>query len=110
MRFLRITLFTTVCALATAASVPRLMAIQSVPNGAASDPLAVHQAVINKYCVGCHNDRSAKTGGLPDLALNKLDLAKIGDAAPTWEKVVNKLRAGTMPPVGRPRPDGVAYD
>ena len=32
----------------------------------------------------------------------------MGDHADVWEKVVGKLRAGMMPPAGRPRPDGVA--
>jgi hypothetical protein len=34
----------------------------------------------------------------------------VGAAAPVWEKVVRKLRAGQMPPPGSPRPDKAAYD
>src|SRR5262245_58831473 len=99
MTGLRTGMLTSVIALTGVATGTQLGALQSQPDGAAqriavSRPLATQQTVLNKYCVGCHNDRSAKTGSLPDLALNKLDLAKVGEAALTWEKVVNKLRAG----------------
>ena len=59
------------------------------------------RAVLDKYCVTCHNQRM-KTGG---LALDALDLAQVSKHAGQWEKVVRKLRTGAMPPVGRPRPD-----
>ena len=59
------------------------------------------RAMLDKYCVTCHNQR-LKTGG---LALDALDLAQVSDHAGQWEKVVRKLRTGAMPPVGRPRPD-----
>jgi mono/diheme cytochrome c family protein len=63
-------------------------------------------AVLNRYCVSCHNDR-LKTAG---LALDKLDVNEVGAAASVWEKVVQKLRSGAMPPAGRPRPDKTTYD
>jgi cytochrome c551/c552 len=59
-------------------------------------PAAARKAVIDQYCVGCHNQK-VKVGG---LALDKLDMAHVGDNAETWEKVVRKLRAGMMPPAG----------
>jgi hypothetical protein len=67
---------------------------------------AAHQHLLNRYCITCHNQRT-KTAG---LALDTLSLANVAADAPTWEKVVVKLRAGFMPPVGRPRPDAAAYD
>src|ERR1700704_1026066 len=63
-------------------------------------PAAASRAILDQYCVTCHNER-AKTGG---LALDKMDLDHVGDGAETWEKVVRKLRGGMMPPQGRPRP------
>ncbi|MSO63419.1 MAG: DUF1587 domain-containing protein, partial [Acidobacteria bacterium] len=60
-----------------------------------------HRAVLDQYCVTCHN-APRRTAG---LALDTLDLERVGESAATWEKVVQKLRAGAMPPVGRPRPD-----
>ena len=38
-----------------------------------------------------------------------MDLTSVGDGAEVWEKVVRKLRAGMMPPAGRPRPDRESY-
>jgi mono/diheme cytochrome c family protein len=64
------------------------------------------QALLNQYCITCHNQK-LKTGG---LELDKLDLAHAGANAETWEKVVRKLRAGMMPPAGARRPDREALD
>lgn len=57
--------------------------------------------VLQQYCFACHNER-AKTGG---LALDILEMTRVGENADVWEAVVRKLRTGAMPPVGRPRPD-----
>jgi len=64
------------------------------------------RALLDKYCVTCHNAK-AMTG---NLALDKLDLAHLGDRAEIGEKVVRKLRAGMMPPAGMPRPDQATMD
>src|SRR6185369_7244184 len=69
-------------------------------------PSAQHEAVLNNYCVTCHNDR-AKTGG---LSLEKADLVAIPGEAEKWEKVIRKVRAGLMPPAGMPRPSGDSLD
>ena len=62
-------------------------------------------SLVAKYCIGCHNERT-RTGG---LALDRLDAANPGSHAEIWETVVEKLRAGSMPPPGRPRPDAATY-
>jgi len=64
------------------------------------------QAVLNQYCVTCHNAK-LQTGG---LSLDKLDLRRAEANAETWEKVARKLRAGMMPPAGAPRPDRRTLD
>jgi hypothetical protein len=64
------------------------------------------RALLNQYCVGCHNEK-AKTAG---LMLDKLDLDHPGQNPEAWEKVVRKLRAGMMPPAGMPRPDRATLD
>ena len=75
------------------------------PAGAA--PAAdTRQALLKQYCITCHNHR-LNTG---NLALDTLDLADAGSNASVWEKVVRKLRAGVMPPAGRPRPDERTHD
>jgi len=58
-------------------------------------------AMLSKYCFTCHNDKR-KVGG---LVLENKDLTNVGPDADTWEKVVRKLRMGSMPPPGMPRPD-----
>ena len=62
-------------------------------------------AVVSQYCVTCHNQR-LKTGG---FTLDNRDAADPAADAEQWEKVVRKLRAGAMPPLGAPRPDPATY-
>lgn len=75
--------------------------------GAAQAPPAAEpvRATINKYCVTCHNQR-LKTAG---FVLDTADLTNVEKDGAAWEKVIRKLRAGAMPPVGSPRPDQPAY-
>jgi len=84
-----------------AASPESTPGIQGVP-AAMSD----HAGVLKQYCVTCHNER-LKTAG---LLLDQANLTDVPADAETWEKVVRKLRAGTMPPQGLPRPDRATYD
>ncbi|MEP7367341.1 MAG: DUF1592 domain-containing protein [Acidobacteriota bacterium] len=63
------------------------------------------QAVVKRYCVGCHSAKM-KSGG---LALEGLDPAAAGQHSKEWEKVVRRLRGRTMPPAGLPRPDEGTY-
>ncbi len=72
----------------------------AVAQNTASTPANAQRALLDKYCVTCHNER-AKTGG---LVLEKLDLANIPANAEIWEKVIRKLRVGAMPPSGMPKP------
>lgn len=64
------------------------------------------RAVLDQYCVGCHN-ASLKSG---NIALDTIDLANVGKDAGPWEKVMGKLRSRAMPPAGVPRPDDATYD
>jgi len=64
------------------------------------------KAMLDKYCVTCHNQR-LKTGG---LTLDNLNMDKVADNAETWEKVLRKLHGGMMPPQGMPRPDATTVD
>ena len=68
---------------------------------AQADSPAAQQAVLNKYCITCHSTK-LRTGG---LSLQDADLNSVPTAAETWEKVIRKLRTGSMPPQGMPRPD-----
>jgi len=64
------------------------------------------RAVVQRYCVTCHNTRT-KAGG---LLLDQLDAGMPEQHPETFEKVVRKLRTGMMPPSGAPRPDRSTLD
>jgi cytochrome c5 len=67
---------------------------------------AGERALLDKYCVTCHNEK-LKTAG---LMLDKMDVEHIGEGAEVWEKVIRKIHGGTMPPQGMPRPDQATLD
>ena len=75
---------------------------QAASGGAAP---SAERALLDRYCVACHNARQ-QTAGL------QLDIADVDDVAADpalWERVVRKLRARAMPPAPRRRPDEAAY-
>ncbi len=59
-----------------------------------------NRAMLNTYCVGCHNAR-LKTGG---LVLEGLSTQQVAADAAVGEKVLKKLRGRLMPPPGLPQP------
>jgi hypothetical protein len=72
-----------------------------------AEPAAsAHAAVVGKYCVTCHSDRS-RTGG---LSLEHADLTDVSKGAEIWEKAIRKVRIGMMPPPGMPRPPRAQLD
>ena len=75
-------------------------AAQPVPT-AASPSVLVTRAVLDEYCVTCHNARLRTAG----LELDTADPGDVASGAEVWEKVVRTLRTGAMPPPGRPQPD-----
>ncbi len=75
------------------------------PESAAPASAASVRATLDRFCVRCHNDRLRTA----DLALDRHELTDVGADAETWEKVIVKLRARTMPPAGNPRPAEATY-
>ncbi|MDA1371736.1 MAG: DUF1592 domain-containing protein [Proteobacteria bacterium] len=83
---------------------------------------ASNRALLDQYCVICHNQavvNSAATAneGLQTTQLRNLgltldteDVTNLAANPEVWEKVINKLRVGVMPPPNYPRPDKVSYD
>jgi uncharacterized protein DUF1592/uncharacterized protein DUF1588/uncharacterized protein DUF1585/uncharacterized protein DUF1587/uncharacterized protein DUF1595/cbb3-type cytochrome c oxidase subunit III len=63
------------------------------------------RALVSKYCVTCHNERTKAA----NLLLDKTD-DRMANAAETWERVVVQLRGRSMPPSNMPRPDNATYD
>jgi mono/diheme cytochrome c family protein len=76
-----------------------LLGAQATP--ARSDP----RALLDTYCIACHNQKLRTAG----LALDIADAAMPGANPDLWERVIEKLRAGSMPPPGSPRPDAATY-
>jgi mono/diheme cytochrome c family protein len=73
------------------------------PAGVVQAGATPQSALVDQFCLGCHNDR-AKQGG---LVLSGLDL-NAPENAEIAEKVLRKLRGGLMPPAGMKRPDNQA--
>src|SRR5262245_52320383 len=67
---------------------------------------AHYREVLDTYCVTCHNQR-LQTGG---VTLESSDLSRVAEHSELWEKVIRKLRVGTMPPQGARRPDRTTAD
>ena len=58
------------------------------------------QAMTQEFCVSCHNPED----WAGQLDLESIDHDHVAAEPEAWEKVVVKLRAGMMPPPGKPRP------
>ncbi len=58
-------------------------------------------ALIEKYCVKCHNVED----WAGSVAFDSLSPADIPKDAQVWEAVIRKLRGGFMPPLGSPQPE-----
>ena len=92
--------------LVTAGTLVLPAATDAQSQAATGSPEVDHSRVLARYCVSCHNARSHAA----NLALDTLDVEQPGTDPQVWEKVVRKLRAESMPPAGRPRPDRATYD
>jgi len=90
--------------MAVAASAMHTSARQEPQDRSAAPPTAP-RAVFDRYCITCHNQKLRTAG----LALDALDVTDPAANAGVWERVIEKLRAGSMPPPGRPRPDPDSY-
>ena len=61
------------------------------------------RALVDRYCVSCHNPRNLANAGRLDLT--GVDFSEPAQHVDVFEKVVTKMRAGLMPPAGQRRPD-----
>jgi mono/diheme cytochrome c family protein len=76
------------------------------PAARQSSTASPHLSLVDEYCLSCH-DEDHKKGG---LALDTVSAAEVVQHPDVWEKVVRKLRARQMPPIGKPRPNDATYD
>jgi mono/diheme cytochrome c family protein len=58
------------------------------------------EPILAKYCTACHGGARPKAG----MSLGFNSMTEAGKKPQIWEKVAEQLRAGEMPPSGRPRP------
>src|SRR6266850_5262636 len=73
-------------------------------NASGREPASL-RAVVDTYCLSCHEGDSAKGG----LNLAGVVSEEVGRHPEVWEKVVRRLGRRQMPPAGRKRPDEDAY-
>jgi mono/diheme cytochrome c family protein len=71
-------------------------------SAARADP----RAVLDGYCVGCHN-AAERAGG---AALDGAALDALHENRELFEHAVRKVRTGFMPPAGEPRPERAVLD
>ncbi len=98
-----------VCSLALLSVVFVVQGVEPVESAqtAASEDISAQQALIDDYCLGCHNQRAAETGVDSSLkiALDGFDLNNVSADREAWERVIRRLNAGMMPPANMRRPD-----
>ena len=65
-------------------------------------------ATVKQYCASCHNERVKSEATATGVILDSADVARAAEHPEMWEKVVRRLRTGSMPPAGMPRPAAAA--
>src|SRR5437016_2936180 len=68
--------------------------------GIALSQSAAPRAMVDQYCIGCHNQKN-KTAG---VAFDSLDWSNPVASAGILEKALRKVRTAEMPPAGLPHP------
>src|SRR5688572_14375601 len=93
------------CPMVLSRLIVAVMCIVLALNGfAAERPGAL--AVVKEYCYDCHDGEVQKG----DLNLEALGDKEIANNPSVWEKVVRKMNARQMPPIGKRRPDEKSYN
>ena len=79
---------------------------QSPAKASAAMDGAARKALMAQYCASCHNEK-LKTAG---WWVEQVDPSHVEANPERWERIVHKLRAGMMPPPGKPRPEFATYE
>jgi hypothetical protein len=90
-----------------AAAAPQAASPRPAPAASHKPAAPDHNAVLKRYCLGCHNEKRKDASG--GLSLESFDVAKAADHAAIAERIIVKLQAGMMPPPGASRPDAATY-
>src|SRR5437016_13491123 len=87
-----------------------LLTADSSTSKAPADPGTFQQTVqpiFPKTCSACHNDRLSSGG----LNLGKFSTpASLTENRDGWDRILQKIRSGEMPPKGIPRPPAAQMD
>ena len=102
MRGVRSVVAKTTCRLSLTLLCATPFSLGQTPSSASADLANTVRPFIANHCYSCHNSQ-AKMSGL-DLEAAAGHTSFLDDRI-TWEKVLTKLKAGQMPPVGVPRPN-----
>jgi cytochrome c5 len=86
---------------------PRIAAVAPTTQQDNQQSTDASRALLDKYCVSCHNAR-LRTAGLV-LDRDTADLSNVAAKDELWEKVLRKVRTQAMPPTGSRRPTAVEY-
>lgn len=70
----------------------------------AEDLIAQDRALLQRYCVPCHQ------GASPAGDLNLISVKPPADDQPTWTRILARVRAAEMPPKGLPAPSAADRD
>ena len=100
---------------------PHAAGEQALQVGATPAAVSPQRALLDQYCVTCHNGDFVRGTDEPrsllvsqlravGLALDDVDVDNVSQDPEIWESVVRKLRVGAMPPQPRPRPAKETYD
>src|SRR5262245_31291841 len=97
--------FAVLVAITAMSGLIRVSAAQQSPRSPSIAPVPSHgsaeqRALLDRYCVTCHNSR-LKRGG---LVLEGVDVANPHASNAIWEKVIRKVSTDQMPPPGSPAP------
>ena len=109
MRGVSVLLGVSIATMSAAAGHMQAAGAQQQPSRAVPPSVSTQRALLDQYCVTCHNERLRSRGTVP-ISLQSVDLTDVPAEAELWEKVIRKLRTGSMPPAGRPRPDTATND
>src|SRR5579871_6817899 len=98
-----------VCLLSVCACIPIAIGVgptemsPAEPTKAASSSASVEQAkpFLQKYCVGCHNDKKDSGG----LNLAHVDAQAVANDRETWETVRRRVTMKEMPTKNKPKPE-----
>ena len=76
------------------------------PEGHSAIAISSKLAVVDKYCISCHNAEDKKG----DMNLEDIRFDDVLEHSEIWENVITRLKSRQMPPADRKRPTDETYE